>query len=77
MELIERIYLDKLTVGSVSVVKKYFVILNEVETQVGNIERNTFMDTIEERKILEDMLPEAYFNAIISVWGENKEETII
>lgn len=70
MELIEKLYLDMLTTDSVCILRKNYVVLNGLETQVGGDTRNSFMNTKTEREYLKEILPEAYYNAVISVWGD-------
>ena len=70
MNIIEKIYLDMLNTDSVAIVKKKYIIIDNVENQVGIETRNTYMNTQSERKYLQSILPESYYTAIISVWGD-------
>lgn len=69
MELITKITLDMLTKDSVSVLKQQFLMLNDVEMQVGGNVRNTYMNSTSGREIIAS-LPREYKNAILAVWGD-------
>ena len=70
MELTTKITLDMLTQDSVSVLKQQFLILNDVEMQVGGNIRNTYMNSASGRAALKTALPNEYYNAVIAVWGD-------
>lgn len=70
MEIKEKITLDMLTQTSVSVLRQNFIELNGVETQVGGNVRNAYENDETGREILKNTLPEEYYNAVMSVWGD-------
>ena len=70
MEIKEKITLDMLTQNSVSVLRQNFIELNGVETQVGGNVRNAYENDETGREILKNTLPEEYYNAVMSVWGD-------
>lgn len=69
MEIKERITLDMLTKGSVSVLRQKFVVIDGTEMQVGGNVRNAFTNCEDDRKILKEQLSEDYYNAVMAVWG--------
>lgn len=70
MEIKEKITLDMLTQTSVSVLRQNYIELNGVETQVGGNVRNAYENDETGREILKNTLPEEYYNAVMSVWGD-------
>lgn len=70
MEIKEKITLDMLTSKSVSVLRQRFIEIDGVETQVGGNVRNAYSNDVNSRSFLSQNLPEEYYNAIISVWGD-------
>ena len=70
MELTTKITLDMLTQDSVSVLKQQFLSFNNVEMQVGGNIRNTYTNSVSERKLIKSILPNEYYNAVIAVWGD-------
>ena len=70
MEIKEKITLDMLTQTSVSVLRQNYIELNGVETQVGGNIRNAYENDETGREILKNTLPEEYYNAVMSVWGD-------
>lgn len=70
MDIIEKITLDMLTQNSVSILKQKFIEIDGEETQVGNNVRNAYMNCVSDRTLIETLLPEDYYNAVIAVWGD-------
>ena len=71
MEITEKITLDMLTQDSVSVLRQKFIEIDGVQTQVGNNIRNAYMNDENGRQILGEILPEEYYNAVMTVWSKN------
>ncbi len=70
MEIKEKITLDMLTTDSVSVLKQQYITVDGADIKVGDNARNAYMNTQSERDRLKTLLPEEYYNAIISIWGD-------
>lgn len=70
MEIKEKIILDMLTTDSVSVLKQQYITVDGTDIKVGENVRNAFMNTQTQRDKLKAELPEEYYNAIMSVWGD-------
>lgn len=79
MELKEKITLDMLTKDSVSVLRQQFLDYGGAEMQVGGNIRNTYINNKSDREQLRKVLSDAYYNAIMAVWGDipTVEEPII
>ena len=71
MELKEKITLDMLTADSVSVLRQQFINYNGAEMQVGENIRNAYMNSKSGREQLKTVLSDEYYNAVMSVWGDN------
>ena len=71
MELKEKITLDMLTADSVSVLRQQFLNYNGVEMQVGENIRNAYSNNEDDRALLKNILSEEYYNAVMTVWGDN------
>ncbi|MEE1219911.1 MAG: hypothetical protein U0L20_08320 [Ruminococcus sp.] len=69
MELTEKITLDMLTANSVSVVVQKYINYNGIVMPIGDITRNTYMNTVSEREFIKTILPNEYYNAVMAVWG--------
>lgn len=69
MELTEKITLDMLTANSVSVVVQKYINYNGIVMPIGDITRNTYMNTVSEREFIKTILPIEYYNAVMAVWG--------
>ena len=69
MELKEKITLDALTKGSVSVLRQKFVVIDGKDVQIGENVRNAYMNREEDKLLLKEQLSEDYYNAIMAVWG--------
>lgn len=70
MDIKEKITLDMLTSDSVSVLKHQYITINETDIKIGGNIRNAYMNSKIERERLKEILPEEYYNAVISVWGD-------
>lgn len=70
MEIKEKIILDMLTTDSVSVLKQQYITVDGTDIKVGENVRNAYMNTQTQRDKLKAELPEEYYNAIMSVWGD-------
>lgn len=68
--MIEKFTLDMLNENSVSIKTERFIEIDGVMTRVGDTIRNAYMNTVKEREQLKNLLPEKYYDAIISVWGD-------
>ena len=75
MEITEKITLDMLTQDSVSVLRQKFIEIDGVQTQVGGNIRNAYVNDENGRAELKEILPEEYYNAVITVWGNNLTES--
>lgn len=62
--------LEALTENTVNVLIKEYITVDGNTFQIGKPSRRTYSNTSMDRLELENRLPERYFNAIISVWGE-------
>ena len=71
MELKEKITLDMLTKDSVSVLRQQFLTFNGEEMQVGVNIRNAYMNSKSGREQLKTVLSDEYYNAVMTVWGDN------
>ena len=71
MELKEKITLDMLTKDSVSVLRQQFLTFNGEEMQVGGNIRNAYMNSESGRQLIRNLLPDEYYNAVMTVWGDN------
>ena len=69
MELTEKITLDMLTANSVSVVVQKYINYNGIVMPIGDITRNTYMNTVSEREFIKTILPNEYYNAVMAVWS--------
>ena len=69
MELTEKITLDMLTANSGSVVVQKYINYNGIVMPIGDITRNTYMNTVSEREFIKTILPNEYYNAVMAVWG--------
>ena len=69
MELKEKITLDMRTTDSVSVLRQQFLTFNGEEMQVGGNIRNAYMNSKSGREQLKTVLPDEYYNAVMTVWG--------
>lgn len=70
MEQKTEFIVDMLTPDSVSILRKPYFEFNGQKYYGENI-RNAFMNSEKDRSCLKDLLPEAQYNAVMSVWGEN------
>lgn len=68
--MVEKFTIDMLNENSVSIKTERFIEIDGVMTRVGDIIRNAYMNTTKEREQLKNLLPENYYDAIISVWGD-------
>lgn len=77
MEQKTEFIVDMLTPDSVSILRKPYFEFNGQKYYGENI-RNAFMNSEKDRSCLKDLLPEAQYNAVMSVWGESPmvEESI-
>lgn len=71
MEITEKITLDMLTQDSVSVLRQKFIDIDGVQTQVGYNIRNAYINDENGREMLGEILPEEYYNAVMTVWSKN------
>ena len=71
MDLKEKITLDMLTKDSVSVLRQQFLNYNGTEMQVGENIRNAYSNNEDDRALLKNILSEEYYNAVMTVWGDN------
>lgn len=71
MEFTEKITLDMLTQDSVSVLRQKFIDIDGVQTQVGDNIRNAYINDENGREMLGEILPEEYYNAVMTVWSKN------
>lgn len=75
MNIQELITLETLNSNEVTIVKSYYIELNNQKIQVGGIEKNSFMNTEEDKNILKDILSAPYYNGIIAFWEQfNNQE---
>ena len=70
MNIQESITLESLNSNEVTIVKSYYIEMNNQKIQVGEIEKNSFMNTEEDKNILKDILSEPYYNGIIAFWKQ-------
>ena len=66
----EKITLDMLTVDSVSVIRRNYVVVDGVEYPIGDPHRRAYVNDEAGRAAVQDELPEAQANAIFAVWGD-------
>ena len=71
MDLKEKITLDMLTKDSVSVLRQQFLNYDGVDMQVGGNIRNAYSNNEDDRALLKNILSEEYYNAVMTVWGDN------
>lgn len=70
MEQKTEFIVDMLTPDSVSILRKPYFEFNGQKYYGENI-RNTFVNSEKNRVRLQALLPEAQYNAVLSVWGES------
>lgn len=70
MEVIEKITIEMLTKDSVSLLREKFLIYNDEEIPLGDKTRNSYVNSISGRKAIKSKYSSEYYNAIISVWGD-------
>ena len=70
IETYTEITLDLLTEKGVSVLTKTFADINGFKTQIGNNSRKAYGNSPIGRDLLRADVPEAYYNAVLAVWGE-------
>lgn len=66
--MVEKFTIDMLNENSVSIKTERFIEIDGVMTRVGDSIRNAYMNTVRDREQLKNLLPEKYYDAIISVW---------
>ncbi len=76
MEQKTEFIIDMLTPDSVSILQKPYFEFGGQRFYGENV-RNTFMNSTDDRKRLQEILPEAQYNAVMSVWGVNPTVTEI
>lgn len=67
MEIKTEFVLDMLTNESVSVLQKKYFEFDSKRYYTENL-RNAYLNNEEGREILEKLLPEEFYNAVIAVW---------
>lgn len=70
MNIQESITLETLNSNEVTIVKSYYIEINNQKIQVGEVEKNSFMNTEEDKNILRSILSEPYYNGIIAFWAQ-------
>lgn len=71
MDIIERIYLDNLSIQKVSVRKQKVAIIDGTEYFIDEPLRCAYMNSYEDREKVESEIPSPYKEAIFAVWGDN------
>ncbi len=75
MDIKESKTVDMLTTDSVSILTRKFINLDEVETQVGDNHRCSYVNSKQGRQELIQAEPENVVNAVLAIWGV--EPTVI
>lgn len=68
--MIEKIMLDMLTKGSVSLKKQTYTIVNGAEYAIGESWRVAYINNTKGREQVQNEVAEPYKTAIFSIWGE-------
>jgi len=69
MDIKEKITIDMLTTDSVSILKQKFINLDNQDVQIGPNIRNAYVNSTFGREKIQEALPEKFYDAVISVWG--------
>ena len=70
MDIKEKITIDMLTTDSVSILRQKFISIDNQDMQIGSNIRNAYTHSIFGREKIQKILPEKFYDAIISVWGD-------
>lgn len=68
--MIEKTYLDMLTVDSVSLRKQQFTVIDNVEYPIGQPWRRAYVNSTSGRAQVQAEVAEPYITAIMAVWGD-------
>ena len=69
MNIVEKKTIDMLTKDSVSILTQKFVMLDGVETKVGENHRRSYFNSENGRYELTNNEPEEVVNAVMAIWG--------
>lgn len=72
LETYDKLTLDMLNETSVSILKRTFAMINDVETQIGENWRRAFINSENGRKEIAEFLGEdtPQYIAVMQIWGE-------
>jgi hypothetical protein len=68
--MFEKITLDMLTAGSVSIKKQQYTTINGIEYPIGEPWRRAYVNSVQGRSQVQAEVPEPYKSAIMAVWGD-------
>lgn len=67
----EKYRLEGLTERTVSIIRQTYVTIDGQEEAAGLPQRNTFENCQRQRKLVRELLPEQYANAVFALWGDS------
>ena len=73
--MFEKITLDMLTAGSVSLKKQKYTVVDGKEYPIGEPWRRAYVNSIQGRVQVQAEVPEPYRSAIFAVWGDTPTVT--
>lgn len=68
--MFEKITLDMLTAGSVSIKKQQYTTVDGKEYPIGEPWRRAYINSVQGRAQVQTEVPEPYKSAIMAVWGD-------